>query len=94
MAKKKAAQSRVSDQELAAALEVPATLSNKTYVTMTPFGVRITFAEAHENVKDPKCHTAVFMNPLDCIQLRDLLSSAVERFNITHDKPNQDRTLQ
>lgn len=94
MAKKKQAVGGVSDQELAAILDVPAILANKTYVTSTPFGVRITFAEQHPNVSLPKCKTAVFLNPLDCAQLRDLLDGAVKNFNIAHDGPNEDRTLQ
>lgn len=93
MSKKNQPTGNISSQELAATLDVPAIFSNKTYLTNTPTGIRITFAETHPNVQKPKCHVSVILNPIDCIQLKDLLDQAIGKYNITHEKV-ETRTLQ
>lgn len=51
----------------------PAVFANRIFVTLTPFGVRITFVEQQENAQ-PAFRTATYLNILDAISFRDLLN--------------------
>jgi len=67
-------QSDISPEELTAAFQGPALLTNKFYVTIGPHGVRIAFTEQQSPpTAPPAFRTAVVMSIQDGIQLRNVL---------------------
>ena len=57
---------------------VPASLANKSYVTMTPMGVRLTFTEQYSGGHEHS-RAAVFLNFIDAIAFKDLLEKQLAK---------------
>ncbi len=68
----------LSEQELELAYSGPAMAANRLFVTITPSGVRITFAEQTGPGKPAHFRTAVIMSIQDGIALRDVLSKTLK----------------
>ncbi len=90
MAKKSPA---ISDKELEMTYSGPAPIVNKFYVTTMPFGVRLTFAEEQSKV-GPAFRSAVFLSPVDCRVLRDLLHSTITTMEAAHETAPKGQTIQ
>lgn len=66
------------EEELEAALELPAPFCNKTYLMLTPITARIVFAEIRTQQSKPHIRAAVCMSISDLIALRDVITRTVE----------------
>ncbi len=77
----------VTDAELQETLTIPATFSNKFYVSSSAAGVRLTFSEWRGVGDIPRPRCAVFLSPLDTLALRDVLSHQLKNFSFQEVKP-------
>ena len=64
---------QMTDVDTAVINSGPAVFSNKIYATMTPQGMRLTFAELNPASEIPAFRTAIFMGYQDIAALADLL---------------------
>ncbi len=76
----------VSETELDIANSGPALLSNRFYVTVAPFGVRIAFTEQSNPQKPPAFRTAVVMSIQDGIALYKLMQDLLKEAEASIEK--------
>lgn len=73
----------ILQENLEAAFSVAAVYSNKTYLTKTPMGIRLTFMEAVPNSNKEMFRTAVYLNLMDAINLRKLIDRQMDGVEFT-----------
>jgi hypothetical protein len=68
----------VSKEEMAEAFSGPAAIANKVYVTITPAGVRLAFAEGNPDIARPMFRSAVLLPFADAMSFSQVLASMLE----------------
>jgi hypothetical protein len=77
---------QVSEAELAVVNSGPAILTNRFYVTIAPYGVRIAFTERTSKEQIPAFRTAVVMSIQDGISLYKLLQNQLREAEASIEK--------
>lgn len=77
----------ITDADTATINSGPAIFANKMYATLSPQGMRLTFAEANPALPAPAFRTAVFLSYSDAAALMDLLQRQLSLIEVLDTPP-------
>lgn len=82
----------LSKNELEISFSGPALATNRFFVSISPAGMRVAFAEQHSADMEPKFRTAIIMSIQDALAMRDLLNNMLK--NVSTESASAGHTLQ